>query len=137
MKTLIMTSNSFSGQVIFEYGNTGRLEVLRIEAELDANQLKWVGSNIPWNESGIDQFVDSTKKLIFSLTDREVTFDMFWNTYNDKSRSSKKKTIAVWNKLSQADQVKAYCYIPLYIKSIGNLGKKYAETYLNAELWNN
>jgi hypothetical protein len=63
---------------------------------------------------------------------------MFWKKYNDKERSSKKRTLAKWNKMSQVEQTKAYNYIQKYFNSIPNgVETKYAETYLNAELWNN
>lgn len=137
MKTLIMTSETFTGSVMFEYGESGRLESLKMDASLNDTQLEWLGKNIPWTEDLIQPFTTHSTKLVFSLTDRDITFEMFWNRYNDKSRSSRKKTEQKWNKLSKADQVKAYCYIPVYLKNKGEAGLKYAETYLHAELWNN
>lgn len=132
-----MTSEIFTGSVTFEYGESGKLERFSIDAQLLDDHLRWLGYNMPWYESDIERFCRLTDKLIFSLTDREITFEMFWNRYNDKSRSSRKKTEQKWNKLTKADQVKAYCYIPVYLKNKGEAGLKYAETYLHAELWNN
>ncbi|OSZ79310.1 hypothetical protein CAP35_13945 [Chitinophagaceae bacterium IBVUCB1] len=137
MKTLIMTSSSFTGSVTFEYGESGRLERFSIDATMGEEQVRWLGRYMPWYEDDIQGFCSLSDKLVFSLTDREVTFEMFWNRYNDKSRSSRKKAEQKWNKLSKADQVKAYCYIPVYLKNKGEAGLKYAETYLHAELWNN
>ena len=67
----------------------------------------------------------------------DITFLMFWDKYNDKSRSSKKKCEAMWNRLSAADRVKAYYHVDTYNRHRGNAEKKYCETYLSAELWNN
>ena len=68
----------------------------------------------------------------------EITFEMFWNRYNEKVRSSKKKAMITWKRLSRADQVKAFNHIRKYEQNIApGVAKKYAETYLNAELWNN
>lgn len=62
---------------------------------------------------------------------------MFWDKYNDKIRSSKKKSLKIWDKLTSTDQVKAFTYIHTYNRHRGNAEKKYAETYLGSELWNN
>jgi len=70
--------------------------------------------------------------------DQNITFDKFWNRYDDKLNSSKKKTQVKWNKMPAAEQAKAFRYIGKYFASIpSGTRKKYAETYLNAELWNN
>lgn len=68
---------------------------------------------------------------------QEITFAMFWDKYSDKQRSSRKRTEKLWNKLSEADHVKAFYYIETYNRHRGNAEKKYAETYLSDELWNN
>ena len=68
---------------------------------------------------------------------QHITFEMFWEKYNDKLRSSKKRSRKYWDKLSEEDQVKAYYYYDTYNRNRGNAEKKYCETYLNAELWNN
>lgn len=67
----------------------------------------------------------------------QITFDMFWNSYNDKLRSSKKRSEKLWQKLDEANQVKAFYFIKTYNRNRGNAEKKYCETYLSAELWNN
>ena len=68
-----------------------------------------------------------------------VTFTMFWDAYNYKTLSHKIKTERAWNKLSDADQIKAFQFIPKYNKEIGKTGiaKMHAQTYLNSFLWNN
>ena len=67
-----------------------------------------------------------------------VTFEMFWNRYNDKARSSKVKTERVWNKMPEGERTKAYRYINRYKSSIPQgVCMKYATTYLNDQMWNN
>lgn len=137
MKTLIMTSSKFTGQVIFEYNELGKLESMTVQAELNEKQENSLGYYMPWNISDIDALRAAANHATFTFQDREITFDMFWNRYDDKSRSSKKKTKQLWDKMSQAEQVKAYLYIPVYLRNKGTADKKYATTYLNDELWNN
>ena len=68
----------------------------------------------------------------------EITFDMFWQRYDDKARSSKVKTQRAWDKMPKREQVKAYQFIPRYFESIPpGVCKKYATTYLSDQLWNN
>jgi hypothetical protein len=85
-------------------------------------------------------FLDWVKEIpnaVLVELEQEVTFEMVWNRYKEKIRSSKKKSLAIWSKLSTDDQIKAYYYIPTYFKNLGNFEKKLLETYLRAELWNN
>lgn len=69
--------------------------------------------------------------------DEKITFEMLWNLYDDKLRSSKKRSTAIWDKMTVAEQVKAYYFVYKYFRHRGNAEKKYLETYLRAELWNN
>lgn len=137
MKTLIMTSSKFTGQVIFQYNEKGKLESINVQAVLNDKQEDSLGRYMPWNITDIDTLRAVANHATFTIQDREITFDMFWNRYNDKSRSSKKKTQQVWDKMPQAEQVKAFLYIPVYLRNKGTADKKYATTYLNDELWNN
>lgn len=67
-----------------------------------------------------------------------ITFEMFWNRYDDKVLSSRRKTEARWNRMTKADQIKAFNFINRYEQNIPTgTRKKYAETYLNSEIWNN
>ncbi len=137
MITLIMTSASFTGQVKITYNEANYLAALDISEPLSHKQYNWLLSNLPFHMDAIPAF----KKLLANATiiekKIEVTFEMFWNRYNDKERSSKKKTLTAWDKLSEADQVKAYLFIPVYERKRGNADKKYATTYLSDQLWNN
>ena len=137
MVTLLMTSAKFTGTVTFEYNEAGKLESLRIEADLNDQQLAVLGANMPWTQQHIQPFCELSKFATFVMQDRDVSFEMFWNRYNDKTRSSKKKTEKEWMKLGKVDQVKAYMFIPIYLKNKGTAEKKYATTYLSDELWNN
>jgi len=69
---------------------------------------------------------------------QQLTFEMFWDRYNEKIRSSRKKALIKWQRMNQEQQILAYLHVPKYEQNIPNgIAKKYAETYLNSELWNN
>jgi hypothetical protein len=134
-----LTSNSFAGEVYFEFDDEGLL--IRFDctnAQLSEQQQIFLLRRLPRELSAIKSFMDNSPTAKFTELNQEITFEMFWNRYNEKLRSSKKKAEKIWNKLGRADQQKAYRYIARYEASLyTGTAKKYAETYLNAELWNN
>lgn len=85
------------------------------------------------------EFLMSAKQHGLKLTqiERVVTFDMFWEAYQEKS-CGRKKAEATWNKLSKADQIRAFDYIPALngLLKMNGTAKAYATTYLNQERWN-
>ncbi|MDR1846730.1 MAG: hypothetical protein LBR17_01250 [Bacteroidales bacterium] len=138
IRTIIATGQKFKGEIILEYDAVTELLIKAdlTGAELNSEQhhrfLQWLPKTI----AVIAELQQKKSGLIF--TDKEVTFEMFWNRYDDRLNSSKKRTMAKWQKMSKAEQLKAYFYIQKYFLSIpAGTRKKYAETYLNAELWNN
>lgn len=98
------------------------------------DQMVWFLRHLPKTADEIKCYSGTTFVEILD----SVTFDAFWNKYDDKARSSKVKTKRVWDKMSRAEQVKAYNYIERYVRNIPpTVCKKYATTYLNDQLWNN
>lgn len=134
-----LTSEHFKGEVIFRFNDEGLLiNYDASTAELSEEQLLFLLKRLPRELPEIEKLmkVSSTAKML--KIDESVTFEMFWDRYNEKVRSSKKKAIAKWNRMTQKDRIKAYYFINKYEMSISTgVSKKYAETYLNAELWNN
>lgn len=137
MKSIIMTSHKIDGHISFNYNEAGIIEQLEISGTLTDKQYVWLFSRFPWQYDQLPAFSRQAPDAVFTETEREITFQMFWDRYNDKVRSSKKKTKDKWDKMSKAEQVKAYLFIPIYFRTKGSAEKKYATTYLEAELWNN
>lgn len=83
-------------------------------------------------------FLASAKQHGLKLTqiERTITFDMFWDAYQEKN-CGRKKAEAVWTKLSKADQLGAYDYIPAFngILKMNGTAKPYATSYLNQTRW--
>jgi hypothetical protein len=139
IKEAIVTGKMFKGEIILRYNMDFEL-LTAIElagAELTAEQTKWWLVNYPKTVGELNAFANKfADKFKFSAL--EITFEMFWNKYDDKGHSSKKKTEIKWNRMSKAEQMKAYMFIQKYFQSIPHgVMKKYATTYLEAELWNN
>jgi hypothetical protein len=136
-KTYIITSDLYVGEVVASYDDKGLLLGIDFsQAEINENQHIWMLNNIPKTTNEFIIWKQEGRKL--RVEEFVVNFDKFWNKYDDKINSSKKRTKQKWDKMKPIEQEKAYRYIGRYFASIPyNTRKKYAETYLNAELWNN
>ena len=133
-----MTSTSWTGEIKLQYNDLDMLINCDLQnAQLSHVQHVWFLKRMPTILEDLQLLIrNSTARMI--EVNQDITFESFWKKYNDKVRSSRKKSEKIWNRLSKADQAKAYAYISTYEASRPKgTEKKYAETYLNAELWNN
>jgi hypothetical protein len=139
-KTYIWTSQTFTGSVTFTFNADGILLQYDItQAAISHQQLQWFTNRLPRSYNELVQVLKKAKQSKLQLQPNQpITFDLAWNTYNEKVRSSKKKSLKIWNKLKTNDQVRSYLFIDAYKRSVPDgVAYKYFETYLNAELWNN
>lgn len=139
-QSYIFTSSRFTGHVVFVFRQDGVLLKYDItEAQLDSEQTTWITARLPKSLSELQALLKKMHGAKLELQRAtKVTFDMFWDRYNEKARSSKKKALMKWNRMSQTDRDRAYNFVPMYERNLlTGMEKKYAETYLNAELWNN
>ncbi len=107
MTTLIMTSPKMEGCIQFDYNEAGALERLHIACALTPKQYELIVSALPWHTGLIDAFRAAVPQASFVARDRKLSFLDFWDKYDDKVRSSKKRTEKAWNALSEADQIRA------------------------------
>lgn len=137
--TYSLTSEAFTGEVIFQFNECGLLiSYDATGADLSEKQQVFLLRNLPRELAEVKAMLGNSPLAKFVQVKAEITFEMFWDRYNDKVRSSRKKALLKWVRLSQGDRVKAYHFISKYEMNIPQgVAKKYAETYLNSELWNN
>jgi len=136
MRTFILTSKNFGGEVFFHYVSEKLVKFNCIDATLSDIQHTYILQHLPLTVSMLENHKSPTSEI--EEINPDITFDMFWSRYDDRLNSSKKRTEAKWNKMSATEREKAFNYINRYFVSIpAGTRKKYAETYLNAELWNN
>lgn len=136
-KFLVKTDSSPDG-VIYTYNDRTELFVgLEIKEEnMPAENRQKIIGHIPLTLTDLLSWVKSFRNEFIEL-EGNISFETFWDKYNDKVRSSRKRSQKLWEKLNKENQAKAYYYIDTYNRHRGNAEKKYCETYLNAELWNN
>ena len=136
MKIYQLTSPTFNGYIEFVFDDNSLLSSYAIHAELSEKQQIYILKNMPREILELDKLKSNTVTL--TEVNQEVNFDMFWNRYDEKIRSSKKKAMARWSKMTQGERLRAFRFISKYESNIlPGTAKKYAETYLNAELWAN
>ena len=134
----ILKSEKFEGEVVFIFTNAILSGYDTSNAELSEEQLLYLAKKIPICTQDVLKLYNSSKTATLHEVHQEISFEQFWKRYDDKSNSSKKNTERKWNKMSITEKLKAFDYIPAYFRSIPyGTRKKFAETYLNAELWNN
>lgn len=133
MKIYQLHSDAFGGDVQITFNKNGVLvkyEVLN-EAidELRAKAIKLFISE--------DGFLEVAKqfKVPFTIVNRQINFDMFWERYAYKV--NKPLAIAQWNKLNATEQLDAFDFIPHYFSQLkmSNTAKKYAVRYLKHRPW--
>lgn len=138
MKCYLLTSKLFDGEIEFIFDDDGSLCSYDNRANLNQEQKIWLLNKLPRSIEQLKGVLGSSQSAKLTEVKKEVSFDAFWDLYDDKKSSSRKRTLAKWDKLKKSDKIKAFNYVPFYFTTIpSGTRKKFAETYLNAELWNN
>ncbi|HSW65204.1 MAG TPA: hypothetical protein VLH56_18130 [Dissulfurispiraceae bacterium] len=138
MKTLLWTSERFHGELEFRFNDRGLLIGYDDRGELTNDQRAWILNGLPRTEKELKELAATSRSIKLTEVNRDISFDDFWQRYDHKVVSSKKKARAAWERLPKAEQMKAYNFIGKYLQNIATgVAKKYAETYLNSSIWNN
>ncbi len=134
-----LTSTEFTGYIDLEYDQDGLLIGMQIHAELSKEQRMWFVKVLPPTLEELKTILREKKSNArIQEIKFQPTFDDFWMKYDDRTTSSRKRALTKWDRMSRTDQSRAYKYIDRYFQQIpSGTRKKYAETYLNSELWNN
>jgi hypothetical protein len=136
MKTYIATSLKFTGGVEYTFNAEGILVCIDMrDATLTEEQRLYLWFNRPRSVNHVETFAVAaslmiTEKLV------EITFEQFYEAYGYKE--GRKKAETAWNRLSKAEQLKAYQYIATIKtkKQISGQALQYPASYLNSARWN-
>lgn len=136
-KIYIMTSEAFPGEVVFEFNELNLLTSYDLKGATLTEQMQvYILQNLPKEYNDLQELVKKSKAA--KVEELKIDFEMFWNKYDDKINSSKKKALVRWCNMRPSERMNAYSFLPKYFASVPQgTRKKYVETYLNAELWNN
>ena len=137
MRQFNVTTPTSTNGVIYTYTDAGLFAGIQVNETMELAVLKNLIVAIKPTIEEFFLWAKAFRKIEVVELQQQITFEMFWDRYDDKARSSKKKSLHLWNRLTEPDRIKAYYHYPTYNKLRANAEKKYCETYLNAELWNN
>lgn len=116
-----------------------------LEGELSGHQMHWLFSakNFPTTDNLMQimwlKDKDITSKLDINKIDPDISFDAFWNAYDNKV-GKKKMAENYWKKMSKADKIKALMAIKRYnnnLRLTPGIQKAHPTTFLNQEYYNN
>jgi hypothetical protein len=109
MQEFTVTSKNFVGSIIFAYDETGFISKLEFKGELEEQHKMHVLKNIPWRVEHLGHYKTKTSYVAETT---EITFVRFWDEYGNKK--DKETAQKEWNKLTQAEQLKAIANIPRF-----------------------
>jgi hypothetical protein len=114
MKKLICTGK-FEGEFFVVYNEEHQLVMFDFrDAVLTPKMVHYFTQNVPVL-ADVDHFKAIFKTLTIIDEDYAVSFDMFWNRYDKKINL--KRCQPLWEKLSKADQVRAYTGLNRYLRA--------------------
>jgi hypothetical protein len=138
MKSYILTSTKFEGELYFEYHSNGFLKAFKNDSAMSLEQLAHLQRHFPMGSGDILDLAKSSQNLTLKPLPTDLSFERFWEMYNWKEFSSKATSRKVWDKLTEAERVAVLEHIPHYeaqLKKQPGIAKKYAETYLRSGNW--
>ena len=136
MKQFVVTSEKFSGDILYKFNAEGNITCIDILAEITDEERRWLLEHIPPSIPSLENMVSKAKTLKLAEVPLDLSFDAFWNAYDYKV--GKKEAEAAWKKISMPNKVKALQAITAYDKfwKYKKIGKAYPSTYLNDERFN-
>ncbi|MFZ4707505.1 MAG: hypothetical protein ACOYMF_16015 [Bacteroidales bacterium] len=139
MNKYLLTSSVWPGQIVLNYNALQFLESYDMSgADLSEKQQTWFLKNLPRELSELKELIDKSQGATLTECTDEIDFEKFWKRYAPLKNSKKKVALSRWNRMTKAEQMKAFKFIGRYEGQMQAWEvKMYAETYLKAELWNN
>jgi hypothetical protein len=131
-----LTHPAVEGTIEFEYSN-GLLTEYVLKGSMQTKALKGLLERFPTKEELIKTAATNPEAKLVHLK-ADLSFETFWNSYNNKSAGSAKKVAEKrWDKMSDINKHAALKFIAVYDRELAKSGtaKKYAETYLNQKPW--
>ena len=116
MKRFLITSPKFTGAAELIYDSLGTLMIIDLSNVVMAfDQIEYFNRKVPSNLNMAEYSIaDAFPTATVIMADVEITFAMFWTTYNKKI--NRKRSEDLWNKMPHVEQVEAYIGIAPYDK---------------------
>lgn len=129
-----------AASALLEYNDQGYLIKYELEpGAFEKAQFEYFLSRFPRNIDFLNKWkTEGPAGTKVKLVEEDLSFEAFYDAYANKV--SKKATAEkIWNKMPDSERVKAIKYIQVYDQRLRqtSINKKYPETYLNHQEWNN
>lgn len=138
MKTrFLLTSSAFTGQLTFVYNENEVLTGYINDADMTDGQFAYLFCKFPFSIALLEELAKGDTVTLTRVIE-EVTFDQFYETYGYKM--DRQQALKAWEKLSAADQIRAYEAIPAYnhyLLKNGHIQRLYPASYLNGRKFEN
>lgn len=137
MRKYLITHKKTKATLLFTFDENSVLKAFKSEIKSSSRTAEFYKSVFPFEEKGLEYF-KTNKEFEIELVEQDLSFDAFWNTFNNKV-GNKKRANKLWVSLTDVDKAKALSYIKRYdnILKQSNVQKLYPETYLSQERYNN
>lgn len=138
----VLSSKNWGVLLIAEYREEGTLKELKIPQVLEQEQLSFLLSGcttVQRLEALVNIIKSKDKSIKLEEVEVDLSFDSFWEAYAYK-KGKKARVKRKWESMEEEEQLKAISYIKKYnffLAERPHMERKYPETYLNAEEWNN
>lgn len=136
-KKYILTSELFTGEIVFKYNLKGFLSTVEIKASgMTIEIFDWIWNNLPKTTDRISEYIKEAGNFTITEVPEDLSFERFWTEYDHKV-GKRKMTETQWKKLSQADKIMSLLYITKLrkIKEKEGTQMPYPSTYLNQKYW--
>ncbi len=140
MSKFLMTFPKSEASALLEYDDAGFLLKYELTpGTFQPAQFEFMFARFPSKFSLLEKWIESKfPNVSISLVQEDLSFENFYNLYANKV--SKKATAEkIWSKMPDTEKAKAIKYIQWYDQRLrmSGINKKYPESYLNAQEWNN
>lgn len=139
MSKYLIELTRFKAFFLVEYDEEGWLtSVKATKGEATIGIMKAFWTYAPFTLIGIDWY-SRQENVKVTLIPEDLSFERFWTEYGHKE-GKKTRCEAKWSKMPEEERLKALKHIQKYNQHLSqnpSIVKKYPETYLNTEAWNN
>jgi hypothetical protein len=140
MSKYLMEFAKQDASAIFEYDASGILVYYELKpGNFVHEHYSYFFSKFPIQEIHIKNWLAvKAQNVTIKLIPEDLSFENFYELYNHKY-GKKVKSKSIWEALPTTEKAKALAYIQRYNQFLSGTGtaKKYPETYLNQQIWNN
>lgn len=139
MRKFILTSKNYSGNAELHYNDNDLLCRIDVtDSNMSPTQVHAFKAAAPLTIQHLENGVGIPGHVTVVEADYEITFEMFWTSYNKKI--NKKRCEPIWKKMDKSSQIKALQGIKGYDKFLQKndwRSKADPENYLRNAMWEN